>query len=397
MFEGEQPFIAKNKNAVEREITNWEAPDSIVKPDHPRFHEYEHIRNNVINILTHMKVHLTMPGGDPGFLAAAECLRDMYKAAENIRSQMASDKIRADMGVQPNEDYDTVVEDRVVKATEDIGMYGEDINETLTAIATGLGKNAADVRDGDTYGNYFFYESGKAVGMVDFSKVRKAEKYVQDLQKMNKSLSPTTIALAAQLEKGIQSIREIDQVRNNGDKAWDALMAAKGSMSSVPIRALGVVVGGLITAFGLGRNAYQIWKGETPEINIATFGWAGILLYSLYPDMFQTSPERAFAALKSDRKEERIAMEKGFRGPKGVDALVEIQELASSEDSGLKALSKKDEVTMSDIGAIAAGNTALIEILGSMKTDKDRAHAIRTFASKKDEAEIELYKKLLLS
>lgn len=385
----------KEKTAFEKEVANWNAPDNIVTPDHPKFPEYEHIRTNVIDLLQRMTLQLTMPNGEEGFLAAGEKLKDLYVAAENIRSQMATDRIRKDMGVSPTEDYESVIEDRVEKATSDIGMYGEDINELLTKIAVGLGKNAADVRDGDTDGNYFYIEGGKAAGMVDFGKVRKAEKYVQDLLQMDKSLSPNTIALAKDLKIGIQNIRGIDPVRSNGDIAWTTLKDAKGGLSSTPFRVLGVVVGGLITAFGLGRNAWQIWKGESPSINLATFGWAGILLYSLHPDIFQTSPEKAFAELKNDRPEERIAMHGGFKGEKGVKGFTELQDIASDDPSGLNALRKKDAVSVMEIGALAEEKGELMGIMKSMKTDQQRAQALHALGRKLDEREQEINKFLM--
>lgn len=389
MFEQEQSFMPRQQSALDIEIKKLNTPDTIIQPDHPRFHEFERIRNSAINTLYRMKADLTdsLPQADERFLAAGEKLRELYEEGMKIRSQMATDQIRKQMGVGPTEDYESVIEDRVAKATSDIGMYGEDINELLTQIAVGLGKNGADVRDGDTDGNYFYIEGGKAAGMVDFGKVRKAEGYVEKLLQMNASLSPKTIALAKDLKIGIQTIREIDPVRSNADIAWSTLKDAKGGLSSASFRALGLVTGGVFTALGLINNARQMFKGEAPTINLATAGWASILLYSINPHMFDPSSDRSLAAIISKRPEEQKAVAAGIRGKKGVEAYEELQEKAADDAIALNKLRAQDKVSISEIGALANENGALIEIMSSMKTDEQRAQALQAFGSKHDEKE----------
>lgn len=388
-----------NQGALEREMGKWNQLDTLVQPDHPLMKEYELIRSSVTNILTNlmpMTFGMTEAGkGLELFEQEAEKLSELYQKAERIRSQMASDNMRTVFNVPGSTSFDTAMEAEVEAAVDGLGSRGQAIQTKLLKIAQGLGKNAADVREGDTEGNFFFFGSGPAAGMVDFDRVAEAEAFLTDVQR-TKNVTPALAAQAARLEKGLAHIRQIDPLRAQDRARYDAFMAGKGKTDLKPLRFVGALLGGLITAFGLGRNAYQVFKGETPDINAATFGWAAVTMLSFNPLILQSAPARAITQIAAlGRPEVRKVVAGGWKGEDGKKALDELQEIRSNNGVLLKKLSKEPRLNDAQVAALVDDkNTALLRVLTKMDEEK-RPTALVVMGARLDDGQIDLLKEMM--
>lgn len=382
-----------NQGALDREMAKWEELDTLVKPDHPMMPEYERIRAHAETIITkRMPLTFSMTDGKglELFEKEAEILADLYEKAERIRSQMATDNMHAAFEIPAGTTFDTVMEKEVEAATDGLGSRGEAIQSKLLQIAQGLGKNASEVREGDIEGNFFFFGNGPAAGMVDFDKVAEAEKFLVDLKRTG-AVTPKLAALAEKLQLGIDQMRQIDPLRARDRARWDAFMAAKGTTNNKPLRILGVVLGGLITAFGLGRNAYQVFKGETPSINAATFGWAAVTMFSLNPKLLQNAPQKAIDQIAElGRPDVRKIVANGWKGEDGKKALEEMQEIKANNNQLLRKLTTQEKINNAQIAALVDDkDSPLLRVLSRMK-EEDRPEALRIMSARLDDDQIQL-------
>lgn len=382
-----------NQGALDREMAKWEQLDTLVKPEHPMMQEYERIRAQAQTIITQrmpMTFGMTEGQGLELFEKEAEKLAELYEKAERIRSQMATDNMRTTFDIPEGTTFNAAMEAEVEAATEGLGSRAQPIQRKLLQIAQGLGKNAADIREGDTEGNFFFFGRGPAAGMVDFDRVAEAQAFLDDL-KRTENVTPELSALAQRLQIGIDQMRQIDPLRAQDRARWDAFMAGKGKTDMKPLRVVGALLGGLITAFGLGRNAYQVFKGETPSINAATFGWAAITMFSINPKLLQNAPARAIDQIAAlGRPDVRKVIANGWKGEEGKKALEELQEVRSNNGALLRRLMGQKSLNNAQIAALADdGETPLVRVLSRMK-EEDRPQALRVMGARLDDGQVEL-------
>lgn len=387
---------AMNQGALDREVAKWDQLDTLVNPEHPTFPEYERLRVNALSIISRMSLTFTMPSGGPElFEKQAEEIADLYRQAEAIRSQMVSDGMRTTLSVPDGTAFDTELENRIDAATDALGDQGAPIRDRLIQIARGLGTKASDVREGDTDGNFFFFPSGPAAGMVNFDKVAEAEKFLASV-KTTAGVTPELAELASQLEKGVRNIRAIDPVRETGFNRWQALRESKKGIGGETkfFRFFGTLVGGLISTLGLGHNAWQIFKGQTPSVNVATVGWGLLTAFSINPKLFQGGADRALEQVAAVGSQDiRKLVGAGFSGDDGRAALDELQELRGSQGALLRTLGKSETLTVVQVSELS-DSKPLIRVLTKLPENM-RPLALRTMSARMNDTQLELLKNLM--
>jgi hypothetical protein len=328
-----------------------------------------------------------------------ERLIELFEKIERIRSQMASDDMIGSFEIPEGKDFNSVMEAEAEAVTEGLDeKQGGPIRQRLREIAIGLGKNASEVRDGDTEGNEFYFSSGPAAGMINFTKVDKANAFLCEVKSLE-NVAPKIAAFAEKLQRGVERLKLVDPARAQGHEVLKACLNSGGKMDMKPLRVLGAVLGGLITMFGLGRNAYQIFKGETPDINAATLGWAGLTMLCINPGFFMTgAPEKAIERLKGlDTEGIRVAVKGGFKGPDSKKALEELQDIAQNDSTLLKEL--MNEKKLNDVQIVALTGDAkspLAKVLLGMEEDKQPKALLALGGRTFNDGEIELLEKLML-
>ncbi len=375
-----------NPETLNLAIAEWVKLDRLVDPSHEKFRNYQDLSTKAKSAYERIKLNLSIPGGLANIDAEITKLNEMYEEALAIRGEMAADGMKNGLGMDASTSFESEIDKRLNTAF--LGMndqYRSTIETKLLPMLYGLGVNPADVRAGDTEGNFYFEPN---TGRVNFEKVRAGKDMVAELRAAG-NVAPGLLGVADLLEAGLQRMEAIDPPgaavfaqyeKEQAGRAWD----------TKPLRMVGALGAGLITVFGLAQFAVQSVRGKNPEFSPLILGWAAATMAIVNPKIFLQSGTSKVLEKITDlgQPENRKVIGNGFSDP---EALAELQELRSENANGITDLSKLDALNVAQVEALTGSkDSPLTKALIAMP-ESLRPSALRQFGIKAmDEGEIEI-------
>ncbi len=386
----ENPTVLTKAN-VDAEFAKWKQLDAIIQPTHPRFSEYQKLAQTARGLITRVGLSLTIPEAGSAALAMAKQAADLYLKAVDIRASMFSIGLQKELRLAPGVSVESALM-KNIDPLKDIERLKPIAND-LERAAKGLAVNPSDVLSGNgVSGNIFFSKGRNGEVEVDYEKVNEVRDTVESLKKNGMGLHPSVAPLVRQMETGIRMLEAINPVKFAGNKFFHEVQK-RNAWDSGPLKLVLGVSGGLLSALGLG---YSVFTGSS--IQWPTFMWAGISAYSLYPNLFNGAGKNAMIALEtmnSPQMHEFFAL--GFKGPQGVKAFKELQEMDTEKRSAWQQLTKTNVlINGAQLGFVAKKGGALEQVMLSMNEGK-RAEALRKFGAPMNGGDRELMEKVIES
>lgn len=366
-----------NQGALDAELARWAEQDRLSVTNHPKEADYRRVSGQAQSLLQRMSVALTMPGGGQILEQEGQKLAELYEQAVTIRGEIAKAQINA----SPVTEKD--IEDATAHLPEN---FASSITRDLGSLNDAFGVNPADTLTGNPEGNKFFMAFRGKTG-VNFEQVDKARKTLEKLREAGAS-NPALATLANKFEANLQRVEATDPFRAAQHRWYQEHVVGQKLTDGKPLRILGTLVGGFITAIGIGQTVFS----ENHELSPATVGWGLATALFVRPDLIKGGSSRVLdqiAALGNPHIHDLIAG--GFKGPEGRSAFEELQEIRGADPAALKALLKSEQpITIAQIGALTGGtNTPLLRVLSRIPENR-RRDALSTFGGSMSNDEREL-------
>ncbi len=379
------------KANVNAELKKWKEMDVLIQPTHPRFAEYQKLAKTARELIARVGLALTIPQAGSAALAMSKQAAELYLKAVEIRASMFSVGLRNALKLAPGVSVESALM-KNIDPLKDIERLRPIAND-LELAAKGLEVNPADVLNGSGVNGNIFFEKGRNGQVeVNYEKVNEVRETVKALKKNGMRLHPSVAPLVRQMETGIRMLEAVNPVKFAGNQWYNELKKSR-EWDSGPLRLVLGMGGGLLSALGL---AYSLSKGTS--IQWPTYMWAGISAYSLYPDLLAGAGKNAQKVLEnmnSPQMHELFGL--GFKGPQGVKAFKELQEMDTEKRNAWQQLTKTNApINGAQLGFVSKKGGALEKVMLSIPEGK-RAEALRNFGAPMNSGDRELMEKVIES
>ncbi|MEQ1849415.1 MAG: hypothetical protein ABL890_02385 [Candidatus Peribacteraceae bacterium] len=383
-----------NPASINTAETLWNSVD-MQGLDAEKQKELVSIRNGAFNQICRIRVMLQNPAGnaEEQLLNAGRKMNELWERARGLLASRYTSLVAGAVGAENADSIEAVLSTDRENARvniEEKSAPGQIAGE-LESIGTRLSADPSGLLEGESIDSFFRTTGGMVVPNIQ--KIEKSRVYLQDVVK-NAELRRTHPALVSHAEKLLKGLETLRAAAPRETEFFDWHQSRHGKVDWRPLRGLGLLAGGLITAVGLHQTLNG--KGFSP----ATAFWAAIAGLSYKPDMFKSVgkvglDKLAFLGSGDMRK----ALCLGFRGEKGKAAFEELQELSEDPEKvrTLKGLMKNDVTIEPGLLASFLGSvdSAAYTILEKMSPE-DRKRMLLLLGRKKGEDDRALISEYML-
>ena len=354
-------------------------PDAPSTPEWLRGHEQ--VPAEARSILWRQAMAREMPGGEMMLAQGAQKLEGLYGQTVDYRFQTLGNINAASLQSQLDASLRT-----------DSAISKQALSK-LRGIVQGL-----DLQGKNSYLAHYKMRDGTLVPYVEFEQIADARKAMDAIPKELLNANPQLSGVLSTMRGNLAKIEATDPVRKSYyefNQTWNAM---RGSTDYRPVRALAGVGGALITALGLGiavKDTYN--NGELTMPTWPTGLWAFVTYMSATGGgMFRSQSALAqeqIAAFGIPQVKELTSM-RFFKGPKGAENFLALQETVGSSPDLRKFLRSGKEVTATSLAPYISPESDLGRQLAGIPKDK-LALTLSVFGERMPQRKKDLYAELL--